>query len=58
MGQVKEARAMRLNISEGERLSYGLIAPEQTTLLKGGFDCAKIRVVCVADFDRYNIGKR
>ena len=29
---------MRLNISEGERLSYGLIAPEQTTLLKGGFD--------------------
>ncbi len=45
---------MRLNISEGERLSYGLIAPEQTTLLKGGFDCAK----CVADFDRYNIGRR
>lgn len=38
MGQVKEARAMRLNISEGERLSYGLIAPEKTTLLKGGFD--------------------
>ena len=29
---------MRLNISEGERLSYGLIAPEKTTLLKGGFD--------------------
>lgn len=38
MGQVKEARAMRLNISEGERLSHGLIAPEQTTLLKGGYD--------------------
>ena len=45
---------MRLNISEGARLSHGLIAHEQTTLLKGGYDCNKKRSLFLDFFPEEN----